>query len=74
MYRATMMAQMGPFGVTGLSAKDHVQEGQSGHDGAAGSTGRSHHGNAQRHDEGHHGSKADGQLVHQADGSCAGGE
>ena len=64
----------GAIGVAGLSTKDHVQEGQSGHDGAAGSTGRSHHGNAQSHDERHHDAQADGQLVHQADSGSAGGD
>ena len=58
--------------VTGLGAEDHVQEGQGGHNGAARSTGRCHHGNAEGHDERDNGADGDRQLVHQADCGSAG--
>lgn len=58
--------------VAGLGAEDHVQEGQGGHNGAARSTGRRHHGNAEGHDERDNGADGDRQLVHQADCGSAG--
>src|SRR5699024_2584436 len=48
----------GAVHIAGLGTKHHVQEGQSGHDGAAGGAGGGHHGNAQSHDEGHHSAQA----------------
>ena len=64
----------GAVGVACFCTEDHVQEGQSSHDRAAGSAGAGHHGNAQSHNKGHNGGNADGQLVHQAHCGSAGGD
>lgn len=54
-------------GVTQLFTKDHPKERQGRHDGAARSTRRSNHGNAEGHDERNNRAQMDRNLVHEAD-------
>ena len=65
MYKATMMAQMGPFTSPASGPNTMYRKGSAVHNGFRGA--RGHHGDAQEGgDEEDHCSQTDGQVIHQA--------